>query len=280
MIQITCKRSGLIFEAENRRRSVHPKISYYTSHSDLEIRYSAIPVIERGKAEGWGTIERFIEEIERASAESEPKDSIECDWDGAWMARLTGSCRLYRFDRTFIDPVREEERGRIGHRFTRKYYCLSQLPDGIYEGCYKSGRGNETRTYWSMASGVRTPMSLAEVEAIYPAIEEPACQWSIGVGSIAPMAEPPAIGALIKRGGTWHEVRSITPISRDEDGAEVDPGDHAEICSTTFSVSLSPVSLSQVADWYRSGRSVDPDAVLDATTAGYLTTSEAMNSDF
>jgi hypothetical protein len=34
MVEVICSRSGLAFEAENRRKKVHPAISCYTSQGD------------------------------------------------------------------------------------------------------------------------------------------------------------------------------------------------------------------------------------------------------
>jgi len=54
----TCKHSGLKFEDSGRRR-VHPEISDWWNHSDLEKRLAAQSVIMDGKEEGWESFEKF-----------------------------------------------------------------------------------------------------------------------------------------------------------------------------------------------------------------------------
>lgn len=270
MIEIICKRSGLIFEAENRRKSVHPQISRYTTHNDQEIRYAAISVIERGKAEGWNTIEQFIAEIEKPA---EAALEIECDWDGAWLARITGSHEKYRFDREFVEAVRTEGRGKAGSKFYRKFYSFSVLPDGVYEGCYKSAKGNETRCYWRVESGAATSIELGDVESAYQAISKPQTK------SIT-LSENFEIGEIVERNGQWYKVAAVNSRFFNDDGEEVDAGDYAEHCFTRHSATLAPVSLEQIAEWYRNGHNVGDAAILAANLAGKLSTSDAMNSDF
>lgn len=270
MVEITCKRSGLIFEAENRRKTVHPEISRYTSHKDMDLRYAAITVIERGKAEGWATIEQFLAAIAKGE---EPEPEVECDWDGAWLAKITGSDTQYRFSREFVAATKSEERGKPGAKFYRKYYRLAGLADGIYEGCYKSGKGNETRTYWKIESGVPQAIALAEVEAIYPLIES-------NPDSIKVVHERFTIRELIEREGQWYEVIAVHANYYNDDGEEVGEGDHAEICSTRHQSTLKPVSLNKIAQWHLEGRNVGDAAILAAHEAGCLGMSAAMNSDF
>jgi hypothetical protein len=59
MQSIVCKRSGLVFEAENRRKSVHPQISKYTSHKDMDVRYAPIVVAGEDILVVPETIERY-----------------------------------------------------------------------------------------------------------------------------------------------------------------------------------------------------------------------------
>jgi hypothetical protein len=273
MVEIICKRSGLLFEAENRRKSVHPGISCYTTHKDLDVRYAAIAVIERGKTEGWSTIEQFVEAIEKGEKESEVEESeVECDWDGAWLARITGSHEQYRFDREFVEAVRVEERGKSSSKFYRKFYRLAELPDGFYEGCYKSGKGNETRTYWRIESGVVVKIDLSQVELVYPEIYKSESK-SVSV------FESFTVGEIVERSGQWYKVAEVLTRHYNEDGQEVDAGD-TEICSTRYQSILHPVSLAQIAQWYRDGYNVGDAAILAANQAGRLSLSEAMNSDF
>ena len=275
MVEITCKRSGLKFEAENRRKSVHPDISRYTTHKDVEVRYSAIAIIDRGKAEGWRTIEEFIAAIEKVK-EKEPE--IECDWDGAWLARITGSSEHYRFDREFVEAVRVEERGKSSSKFYRKFYRLPGLPDGIYEGCCKSAKGNENRFYWQIKDGAVMAIELVDAEALYPRIEKPEAR-SIMVSELLVLGEL-VLGDLVERSGQWYKVSSVEAEHFNGDGEEVDSGDHAEICSTRHKSTLLPVSLGQVAQWHRDGHNIGDAAILAATLSGALSTSDAMNSDF
>lgn len=272
MVEVICKRSGLSFEVENRRKSVHPQISRYTTHKELDVRYAAIAVIERGKAEGWTTIEQFISAIEKGE---EKQPEIECDWDGAWLARIAGSHEQYRFDRVFVEEVRSEERGKAGEKFTRKYYRLTDLANGIYEGCYKSAKKNETRSYWRVESGVVVAIELSEVEELYPAIEPGQTKTE---GLI--VYENLRHGELVERGGNWFEVVSVETQHYDDDGYPVDADDYAEICSTRYKASLMPVTLNQIAKWFLEGRNVGDAAILAANMAGCLGASDAMNSDF
>jgi hypothetical protein len=155
MVEITCKRSGLKFEAENRRRSVHPSISYYTSHKDMDIRYAAIPVIERGKTEGWKTVEQFEAKIE-AALDPPPPLAIDWDLECAWVACISGYSEKFGYNRDFLKEV--EKNG----RFNR--FKLSE--DGLYESCYKSNKGNQTRQYFQVKNGKRTEISQSELDSL------------------------------------------------------------------------------------------------------------------
>jgi hypothetical protein len=159
MIEIICSKSGLKFEAPNKRRKVHPEISWYTNHKDMDLRYKAIAVIERGKSEGWSTLEKFEEEIQKA-LNPEPQPRPDYDFEGDWVARITGNHSKYRFDREFLDAVDSE--GRF------KRYAIKCCENGIYETCYKSGKGNETRRYYRLEGGLLSEIQLEEVEAIFP----------------------------------------------------------------------------------------------------------------
>lgn len=163
MVEIICSRSGLKFEAENRRKKVHPRINFYTSHKDWDLRYKAVAVIERGKAEGWDSFEKFEAEIQKA-LHPDPPPRPHYDFEGAWVARIVGSDRKYRFERDFLTPVDKE--GRF------KRYNLVAQGDGIYETCYESAKGNKTRRYWRVENGELVQISLEDVETLFPEIPE------------------------------------------------------------------------------------------------------------
>lgn len=137
MHKITCTRSGLTFEAETRRLRVHPKISYYTAHKDTDIRYPAIKVVERGKTEGWESIEVFESEIEKA-LNPPPKPPTPYHLECAWVAKITGYHPKFDYDRIFLEEVS------TSGRFKR--FLLTE--PGLYQSCYKSAKGNETRQWW------------------------------------------------------------------------------------------------------------------------------------
>lgn len=181
MLEIICSRSGLKFEAENRRKKVHPAISYYTCHKNYDIRYPAIAVIERGKTEGWDSIEKFEEEIEKA-LNPEPQPRPDYDFEGAWAAEITGSDKKYRFERTFLTKVDEE--GRF------KRYSIIAEGDGIYETCYKSAKGNQTRRYWQVKNGELTQISLEEVEILFPEIKPVSVEGCVKVEKFFPENSP------------------------------------------------------------------------------------------
>jgi hypothetical protein len=163
MIELICIKSGLKFLAENRRLKIHPEIAYFTSHSDWDFRYKvAIPVIERGKTEGWDTIDRFKREIAAAAA---PKPRPTYDFEGKWAAEIVGSDPQFRFERRFLTPVDTE--GRF-----KRYHLAGR--EGFFETCYESGKGNQTRRFLRVTKGVVVEIERAEVEAAFPEIEESA----------------------------------------------------------------------------------------------------------
>lgn len=200
MVEIICKRSGLKFEAENHRMKVHPRISFYTTHKNYDIRYPAIAVIERGKEEGWNSIEKFLEEIEKA-LNPEPKPRPEYDFEGAYACRITGFHPKYRFEREFVDPVDKEG------RFNR--YNLRAEPDGIYETAYKSAKQNVTKHYYRLEDGVLTELALSEVEALFPAIDPPAAPDR--AGCILVKAWLGAVGSVVQYDFDGTQGRSPNP---------------------------------------------------------------------
>jgi hypothetical protein len=203
MVEIICKRSGLKFEAENRRKSVHPKISWYTTHRDYSIRYPAVAVIERGKQEGWDTLEKFEAEIQKA-LNPEPQPRPEYDFEGAWVAQITGSHSTYRFDRTFLEAI-DSEGG-------FKRYNIKASGDGIYETCYKSAKGNETQHYYRVESGSLTEIELAEVEALFPE-DEIAPQVSIEA-CISTERYLGKAGEIVEHEGKVYEIIRVDESSK------------------------------------------------------------------
>ena len=161
-MEVICSRSGLKFEADSRRQSVHPGIRYYTSHKDYNrVRYPAVEVIERGKKEGWTTIEKFEEEIQKA-LNPEPPVRPEYDFEGAWAAKIVGSDEKYRFNRLFLQEVDTEG------RFKRYRFNYG---DGIYECNYKSGKGNVTGYYYRVEGTQKVQIDFSEIEKLFPSVE-------------------------------------------------------------------------------------------------------------
>ena len=200
MKEVICSRSGLRFETENGRLKVHPQISYYTTHKNYDIRYPAIAVIERGKKEGWTTIERFLEEIEKA-LNPEPKPRPEYDFEGAYACRIVGAHPRCRFEREFLDPVDKE--GRF------KRYNLHAEPDGIYETVYKSAKGNATKHYYRFEAGALTELALSEVEELFPAID-PSATPDRG-GCVLVEAWMGALGSIVQYDFDGAQGRSPNP---------------------------------------------------------------------
>ncbi len=205
MIEIICSRSGLKFEADSRRKKVHPDISYYTTHKNLDIRYPAIEVIERGKNEGWDTLEKFEEEIEKA-LNPEPKPRPDYDFEGAWVARIAGSDKHYRFNREFLTRVDTE--GRF------KRFAIAAAGDGIYESCYKSAKGNQTRRYWQVKDGEMVQIELKEVETLFPEIQPVSISGCICVEKYFPE------NSMVEHEGQLYVVVRVDSIEEweDEDG--------------------------------------------------------------
>lgn len=169
MIEIICSRSGLTFEAPNRRRKVHPGISVYTSHKDMDYRYAAIAVIERGKAEGWDSLEKFEKEIAIATdpeaatkAVQEISDVGLCKVElkrakryperSPWVARITGTSTKFGFERKFITPVLEQ-----------KHLSTFLLEDGFYEECEFNSKGEKQRRFLCVQNGEKEYLSKQEL---------------------------------------------------------------------------------------------------------------------
>lgn len=159
MVTIICSRSGLSFQAENRRTKVHPGISRWTACSDWKLRQKASEVIERGKSEGWNTLEKFEVEIQKVLNPPPPPEP-DYDFEGVWAARLVGSHDKFRFEREFIPPVS------VNGRFKR--FNVSAAGDGLFETCYKSAKGNETRHYYRVQGGRLEQISLPQAEEAFP----------------------------------------------------------------------------------------------------------------
>lgn len=168
MVEIICSRSGLKFEAPNRRLKVHPEISWYTAHNNTEVRYPAIAVIERGKSEGWDSIQKFEAEIKKALV---PKPRPDYDFEGHWLARIEGWDAAYDYQREFAKPVD------IEGRFKR--FWFQGLPDGLYETGYKSNAGNKTYHYYQVVDGARTEISKEELEALLPSEKPEKQPWKL-----------------------------------------------------------------------------------------------------
>lgn len=165
MVIVTCSRSGLNFEAPNRRRKVHPEISKWTSHKNWEIRQIAVGAIAQGKSEGWDSLEKFEEEIDKALTPEEPEGAavvVELrqasrKFGGAkpWLAKITGQCPTYGYSRKFLNPYHQEDFG-----------CWKFAPteNGVYQGCNRNSKGDERRFWLQVLDGKR--LDLTEEEAI------------------------------------------------------------------------------------------------------------------
>jgi hypothetical protein len=208
-----CKRSGLEFQTDNNRLTVHPEISRYTSHKDTEIRYPAIAVIERGKAEGWETIEQFESEIQKAlNPVPQPIDQIKGDFEGDWVALIKGFSEKYGYDRDFLDSV--GKRGR---------FKLFQYPEaGIVETCYTSAKGNQTRYFRLIEAGKEVGILTAgEVDEFLggrPQVSDQlAATDSWKVESTKSLG---AVGETIQIDGVWVVIVAIDceTTYHDEDG--------------------------------------------------------------
>lgn len=161
MIEIICKKSGLKFEAADRRTQIHPKILGYIKHENHDIRYQAISLIERGKAEGWHTIEKFEAEIQLALTNPTKQKRPTFNFEGAWVAKITGSSEQYRFTREFLVEVDTEGNNK---RFVFE-------GDGVYECCYACANGDRNRYYYNYSNGISTELTLTQVDELFPALE-------------------------------------------------------------------------------------------------------------
>jgi hypothetical protein len=162
LVECVCPRSGLSFwvEVENKREGlIEPDVAYYTSHSNLDIRYPAISAIERGKIEGWKTWAQFKVAIKEALNPPEPP-SIEYHFEGKWAAKITGVDLKYRFKRDFLNLV---EDGLAGDR---KRYFFDE--EGYYECCYESRKGNQSRYYYKVANSEVKEIFKEDLENAFP----------------------------------------------------------------------------------------------------------------
>lgn len=176
MVLITCSRSGLVFEAENKRTKIHPGISWYTAHRDTAVRYPAVAVIERGKTEGWDSIAKFKSEIEKAL---NPVPDPEPDWDlstsdsttpdgygkakKGYIAKIVGSDSKFRYKREFLTEVKKDGR----HR----YFKL--VEDGVYQACSYSAKGNKHESWYQVVAGERVEITAGQVEDAFPPVSSP-----------------------------------------------------------------------------------------------------------
>lgn len=168
MVEIICSRSGLTFEAENKRTKVHPKINCYTSHKNTQIRYLAIEVITRGKDENWQTIEKFENEIKSAIEKAlQPKSTPDwniCVSDGTankgFLAKIVAADAKWRYQRFFLAEVLKEGR----HR----YYKIDS--DGVYEARSYSAKGNCHKNFYLVTNGDRVEITENQVEELFPAL--------------------------------------------------------------------------------------------------------------
>ncbi|HEY9879011.1 MAG TPA: hypothetical protein V6D29_11175 [Leptolyngbyaceae cyanobacterium] len=179
-----CKRSGLAFETEGRK-TVHPGISLWATHKDYDIRRAACDVIDRGKQEGWETLEKFEAEIEKALNPPDPKGVIvelrQASRVGSfkkpWIARITGQSSSYGYSRNFLIPFETEKGGQW--RFLIE-------EDGVYEACDRNSKGDERRSWLRVQSGQQEYLTKDEVIAI---IGEPAeVKRVVGLSSGLPFA--------------------------------------------------------------------------------------------
>jgi hypothetical protein len=224
LYRIICSRSGLEFEAETRRFKVHPQISYYTAHKDADIRYPAIQVIERGKKEGWNSIEKFLEEIKLA-LNPPPAPKVHYHLECAWVAKITGYHEKFEYEREFLKAV--ETNGRF------KRFLLED--PGLYQSCYKSAKGNETRQWWLVADKnsfkeIKVEQAL-EILGANPLVAEKLRQQQIRTNAkkIVSAVYLGAVGQTVKAEGSWVKILALESRTEyeDEDGLITDdfPGD-------------------------------------------------------
>lgn len=235
MVEIICKRSGLIFQAENRRNSVHPSISYYTTHKDQGLRYVAAKTIARGLSEGWATLERFEVAI-KVDLNPPPPPEAPYDFEGTWLAKITGRCEKFDYVREFQDCV--EERG----RFKRFRFGLP----GIYQTNYKSAKGNDTRHFVEvLEDGTQTDITEAEVVKRFgdrPVTEELDLSGLEKIETEYPLGQ---VGETVKVGDRFVVIEKTETkiIYHDEDGIA-----HSRYPSGVFVVEEEHVTV----NWVRS----------------------------
>ena len=167
LVEQVCPRSGLVFQVaieDQRVGAIHPEISWYTQHSNTEVRYPAVMAIEQGKSEGLKTWAEFKARIKQA-LNPEPEVEPDYDFEGAWAAKIDGADAQYRFKRDWLDAVEKGER--------RKKFNLAAEGDGYFEVCYKSRKGNESRYYYRQVDGKREEITLQDLEAAFPAETAP-----------------------------------------------------------------------------------------------------------
>ncbi len=161
-----CKRSGLQFETENGRLQVHPKITPWTTCKDLKVRYAAVEIIDRGKAEGWDSLEKFEKEISLA-LNPPVEEKKEVDWNlycsnqpkgkRGYVALITGRHPQFNWERQFLDSVNEEGRNR--------YFSVKE--NGCYEAVTYSQK-NKYTTYYRYSDSKLQEISLEELEKFFP----------------------------------------------------------------------------------------------------------------
>lgn len=174
-----CEKSGLRFRAEGSERT-HPEIASYSQHSDWDYRYAALRVIERGKREGWDSIEKFKAEIKAELNPDAPEegDATPTLWVShdcyeksdevkvsGYCAQILGPCDRYGYNRRFLKPVAKQGKRTVG-------YLLTQ--DGVYDSKSYSRAGNCDHRWWHVVNGVTTEINREQAEAIAgpPALTE------------------------------------------------------------------------------------------------------------
>lgn len=208
LVEVKCARSGIGFSLpieDVRPGLTHPGIRKYTQSNDPDLRGPATSVIDRQE---WGSLEELEAAIELA-LEPEPPYEYTCKFEGAWVARITGAHPTYRFQRKFLDPV-----DWVDNASGRKFFDLQE--DGIYECCYKSRKGNESRYHYRMTGGERQEITLEDIEALFPLTSKEAqpevagCQvaekWLGEVGETVEHQgeDGPEVIVIVKVDSTYH----------------------------------------------------------------------------
>lgn len=238
---VICARSGLAFEADSKRKKVHPAIRHYTSHKDTNIRYPAIAVIEQGKKEGWDSLEKFQAEIKKA-LNPPLTPPVEYDFEGYWAAKITGYSKQYDYEREFLTPVEE-----VG-RFRR--YRLTE--EGCYQTCYRSAKGNETRIFWQVTGGVLEEISPEQLESVLGKridVEKPERGELIETKRLLG-----DIGETVQFNARWVTITAVEMIAlyRDEETGITStyyPEDSSEVIEIeTYRTWVEPATAEQVAE--------------------------------